>query len=194
MIKNLTGQRFGKLTVIGRAEKDKVYGGIKRTTWKCKCDCGNEVEVITSNLTGGISTSCGCGKTHLKDLTGKRFGKVTVLRRAEKDKMYGEKKAITWVCRCDCGNVFDAVGNNLKRGLSNSCGYCYNYENLIGQRFGKLTVIRKADEKKTYGGKEYVAWVCKCDCGNEVEVITSALKNGNTTSCGCKANYKSKKK
>lgn len=50
---------------------------------------------------------------------------------------------------------------------------------LTGQKFGKLTAISKLPSKnrKTY-------WLCKCDCGNETEVQTSHLRNGNTQSCG----------
>lgn len=186
-MKDLTGQRFGKLTVIRRAEQNKVYGGIERTTWHCKCDCGNEVDVITTNLTGGTTKSCGCGRDDfkLKDLTGKRFGKLTVIERGE-DREYGNQKVITWNCRCDCGNVINTIGNNLKRGLSNACGYCRNYTDLTGQRFGKLTVIEKCKREKIYGDNKYIAWKCRCDCGNVVEVIGEALKSGNTTSCGCK--------
>ena len=47
--KNLTGRRFGRLTVIEEAGRDKWCNMI----WLCKCDCGNEVEVISGNLTSG---------------------------------------------------------------------------------------------------------------------------------------------
>jgi hypothetical protein len=126
MIKNLVGQRFGKLTVIRRADNDKVYGGVKRTTWLCKCDCGKEADIITSNLTNGVSTSCGCSQSQLEDLTGQRFGKIVVLGRADEDKFYGKKKVTTWKCQCDCGKIVNMVGNNLKRGLTTSCGSCVN--------------------------------------------------------------------
>lgn len=51
--------------------------------------------------------------------------------------------------------------------------------NLVGQKFGKLTVIEEAYRKKN------VYWKCLCDCGNEVTVIGASLRNGHTTSCGC---------
>lgn len=51
---------------------------------------------------------------------------------------------------------------------------------LTGQRFGKLTALRPAENigKKT-------AWLCRCDCGKEIAVITGRLRSGHTTSCGC---------
>ena len=52
---NLTGQRFGRLTVMGRTDNKKG-----RTMWICKCDCGKETEVSGSDLRTGGTKSCGC--------------------------------------------------------------------------------------------------------------------------------------
>ena len=52
---------------------------------------------------------------------------------------------------------------------------------LAGKRFGKLLVIKKAGINKQ--GFNY--WLCKCDCGNEKEIISSNLLRGQTKSCGC---------
>ena len=54
---DLTGQRFGKLTVLGAAEN---IGS--RTAWRCKCECGQEATVTTRRLRAGSWTSCGCDK------------------------------------------------------------------------------------------------------------------------------------
>ena len=54
---DLTGQRFGKLTVIAPA--DNIEG---RTAWRCRCDCGNETIVKTYRLLNGHTKSCGCTK------------------------------------------------------------------------------------------------------------------------------------
>lgn len=59
--KDLTGQRFHRLTVVGISKK--VQSGKRmRYYWKCKCDCGNEKEVRTDCLTSGYVQSCGCLK------------------------------------------------------------------------------------------------------------------------------------
>lgn len=55
------------------------------------------------------------------------------------------------------------------------------FQDLTGQRFGKLTVIARAEN----GGDRYVRWKCQCDCGNITVVRAGHLKSGNTTSCGC---------
>ena len=54
---DLTGQTFGKLTVIQRVGSDK-----KRSQWQCRCECGNEVTLPASYLTTGDTKSCGCIK------------------------------------------------------------------------------------------------------------------------------------
>ena len=52
--------------------------------------------------------------------------------------------------------------------------------NLTGWRFGKITVLRPAEN---IGGR--TAWVCRCDCGQETVIRTNNLRRGRTKSCGC---------
>lgn len=56
---------------------------------------------------------------------------------------------------------------------------------LTGKRFGRLTVIERAENHITKSGKTYVQWLCKCDCGNEVVVAARSLIANLTKSCGC---------
>ena len=55
---------------------------------------------------------------------------------------------------------------------------------LTGQKFNRLTVIQR-DHTKNSKGQKGTFWLCECECGNEVIVNGSALKNGKTKSCGC---------
>lgn len=64
----------------------------------------------------------------LIDLTGKRFGRWTVLERAENQVVAG-KTNVFWKCRCECGTERDVNGNALRRGVSRSCG-CWQKENV----------------------------------------------------------------
>lgn len=57
---------------------------------------------------------------------------------------------------------------------------------LVGQRFGKLIVVKKVGTKRVgIAQKPKSLWLCKCDCGNEKVVLRSSLITGNTKSCGC---------
>jgi len=51
-----TGQRFGKLVAIEQAGRN----ALKKVLWKCRCDCGNEVNVVSGSLVTGNTESCGC--------------------------------------------------------------------------------------------------------------------------------------
>lgn len=57
---DLTGKRFGRLVVVERAEDRIEKSGKRRVMWKCLCDCGNEVTVLSDNIKRGLTLSCGC--------------------------------------------------------------------------------------------------------------------------------------
>lgn len=54
--KDLTNEKFYKLTVLKRGENSKN----NKTRWLCKCDCGKEVEILSACLINGYTKSCGC--------------------------------------------------------------------------------------------------------------------------------------
>lgn len=56
--------------------------------------------------------------------------------------------------------------------------------NLVGQRFGRLLVIKRV-EKPEYIKQHDTYWLCKCDCGKEKIISKRSLRNGGTISCGC---------
>lgn len=57
-----------------------------------------------------------------------------------------------------------------------------SFKDISGLRFGKLVAI-KPTEKRDHRGVAY--WLCKCDCGKEVVINGTRLRNGDTRSCGC---------
>ena len=59
-----------------------------------------------------------------------------------------------------------------------------NRRDLCGQRFGKLTVIRRVEGTQSNRARAD-SWLCRCDCGNESVVLGSNLVRGHTKSCGC---------
>lgn len=60
-------------------------------------------------------------------------------------------------------------------------------ENLVGHRFGRLTVAAFAGRKGNHPGHQQVMWACHCDCGNEITVRADGLRSGRAQSCGCRA-------
>lgn len=63
-----------------------------------------------------------------------------------------------------------------------------NFIDLTGQRFGRLTVIKRAPDHFTKSGTRITMWNCICDCGKEKDVTANALRKGVTRSCGCYSN------
>lgn len=190
---DLTGQKFGKLTVLYRAEDHLSKNGNKRVVWHCMCDCGNETDVMALNLTRNHTLSCGCArdagrKPLIRDITGQRFGQLVAIQRVE------NASRTKWLFRCDCGNEVEAYLTNVVSGKTKSCGKkCglknHPYENketlgfrgdLTGQRFGRLLVLEQLDDRE-----KYTQFRCQCDCGRETVTSGSNLKYGITKSCGC---------
>ena len=58
-------------------------------------------------------------------------------------------------------------------------------KDISGMKFGRLTAIRKVGTTNGGGRCSKSIWLCKCDCGNEKEVLRNSLVSGNTNSCGC---------
>ena len=118
------------------------------------------------------------------ELVSKRFNRLLVLSRYPKNTSAGKSQ---WLVRCDCGEERVVVGSSLISGLTQSCG-CYNrevlknnYIDLSDKIFGQLTVIKESETNHTYG----VWWDCKCSCGKEISVLSTHLRKGRRTSCGC---------
>ena len=119
----------------------------------------------------------------VSDLTGRRFGTLIAESVNKEESITG---AVKWNCICDCGAKVVVRAGNLRSGHTKSHRGCplrersYNFDNLTGRRFGRLTVISESDNDKSK-----IMWLCKCDCGNDKIVAANDLKSGHTKSCGC---------
>ena len=124
---DLTGQRFGRLKVQDVIRKN--VNGKTRTLWRCICICGNEIFSESNALLTGKTVSCGCYKNEMTarrnfiDLTGNKYGKLTVI---ERNGYTPNGKTIKWKCQCDCGKIVDVAMNGLKSGTTQSCGCIRN--------------------------------------------------------------------
>lgn len=115
---NEMGNRYGRLTVIGRAPTPE---GKRGAYWRCHCDCGQYIVTSGNRLRMGATRTCGCsrGQHLVKDETGNVYGRLTILKRAPAPK--GSQR-VHWLCECECGNQKTVSGCDLRRGAVRSCG------------------------------------------------------------------------
>lgn len=194
-IKDLTGQKFDKLTVI---EMLPNYKGDNAVYCRCLCDCGKEVIRKRQHIIQKGGHSCGCVKKQAKsalstrkDFTGQKFGHLTVV---EMLYSYGAHKLSHCRCVCECGKERIIATYALRhRNYPASCGCMDSFyraqrgaktrKDYSGMRFGRLVVDHMIYQ---YGKRTYAH--CICDCGNEIDVMATSLTRkdgGQTLSCGC---------
>ena len=133
---DLIGGVFGRLTVIGRSERETENRGI---WWKCQCSCGNTCDVLGTLLVTGRKTHCGCKKERISTMSnikGRKFGRLTALYPTEERTKKGN---VMWHCSCTCGNEVDISYNELMYCDVRSCG-CQKREHDM-ELFGFLTHI-----------------------------------------------------
>ncbi len=188
------GETYNFWTII-----DKAPSRNKHTYWLCQCQCGTIRAVLGTDLKNNKSKSCGCIKSitqshNLKDEVGNKYGRLTVVARAENTP--GGKAR--WKCQCECGNETIVSGVDLRGGKVQSCG-CLQKENsikaatsdLLGKTIGNFTVLESIPGEKQ--GRRH-SWRCRCNlCGSEDNIIsTSNLYK--QYSCGCSISSKGQRK
>lgn len=115
-----------------------------------------------------------------REVIGQKFNKLLIIDEIKKNNEYYLK------CKCDCGNITIVKKSNVLNGHTQSCGCKQKnklYDKLVGKRYGKLVVLKQLDKADRNGHKHFI---CKCDCGNQVEVLGANLIHNQTQSCGCK--------
>jgi hypothetical protein len=136
--------------------------------------------------------------TSLVDLTGQKFGKLTVIERAEDYITSSGRKVVAWYCKCDCGKKCVVRSTNLKNGITKSCGCIAqkfrrtkrdtpnkNAEDFIGKQFGVLTIVKELKPYRPPCGNKHRRFRCKCFCGKYKDVRADELTRGVVVSCGC---------
>lgn len=144
-------------------------------------------------------------------IVGERYGRLVILRHVRneyKPISDGKQQLIRIVeCRCDCGNTVTVPYHSLRAGTKRSCGCLqadetaahnksrgtYDPEGVVGEVYGRLTVIRHDhDETEIQGyrnGKPKVTTrhfvLVRCECGKEFVAPYKQLKAGKLSSCGC---------
>ena len=140
---DLTGKKFGNLKAV-------EYVGNGR--WRCICECGRETEAFATNLKRGHTTSCGCKRG--LGISGKKYGKLTVIDKAEDGFYY---------CRCDCGNYCIRAYKSITQAQNAMCDECAKEIRTDGIRqsgtFVGGTQPCKLDSKPTKANKSGVVGV-----------------------------------
>lgn len=179
---DLVGQRFGRITVIKPTTKeDLINAGLAtdRRRWWGQCDCGNLKIYTTGNLKSGTTSSCGCYKTEYLEnelKIGDKYGSLIITKKTSKKL----RRITVYEFYCEACNSYCEMSREAITKGSQTCG-CSKYVDLRGMIFGKLTVLKRSENKQQRNFK----WVCKCECGNIVEVAGGKLTSGGTRSCGC---------
>ena len=178
--KDLTNQKFGKLTVLYRTIPPNDRG----TYWVCKCDCGKIKSIDAISLIHNRSKSCGCSiqdnaKRYIDSMIGTKINSWVIINKDENNDK-------NWLFKCSCGSNYIKSMRLDSARTSLGCPNCSTAKNklidLTGQKFGHWTVLAKGEIKN-----KHIMWVCQCDCINHTirEVDGYKLRKGISTSCGC---------
>lgn len=200
-MRDLTGLRVGRLTVISFAEKRNGH-----SYWKCKCDCGNYKIILGTYLTmKNPIMSCGCLRNEMaekrlrewkkkeykqtghainfKDLTGKHIKTFDVLELA-----YVKNGRAYWKCKCTkCGTESIIDTNRLLNSNNVLCKECSRHKpktDYTGKEITGYTVIKYVGNGK---------WTVRCnDCGKEKKVLSVKIKRDIVPACSCQRTHKTR--
>lgn len=147
-VKDLTGQRFGRLTAVEVAGRDK-WGNVK---WRCACECGSETVAVSASLTNGNTASCGCLQREAAAAINRTHG------------MWRSRIYKVWeTMKQRCGNPL-----NKKYGDYGARGITYDpsweaFENFLkdmGESYKEQLSLDRVDNNKGYS-KENCRWATR---------------------------------
>ena len=155
MKEDLTGQKFGRLTVIGRGDDYISPRGVREKRWETVCDCGKHTFSSKYSLIHGTARSCGCLRNERAgecakvqkaiDITGEKYGRLTAIQPVE----HVKGKGVLWLCKCDCGNTTIKPAKELRNGHVKSCG-CLKHDVLMD---------RNTKHGKSKDNRLYNVWI-----------------------------------
>lgn len=190
--KDLTGQKFGKLTVIEMLYSyRRKKSGQTVTYCRCKCDCGNIVLRQAQKLKTSKLPSCGCAKREIirdtcgTDVDGQKFGQLTVLE------TLWDENPVKLRCRCDCGSETIIAKRDVVSGHTQSCGCLHkrrtsesNTKDFTGKKnIHGIEAIQPLHQNK----RGVWIWEFRCHCGNVFNGLPARVFSDTrpTVSCGC---------
>jgi hypothetical protein len=121
--------------------------------------------------------------TRTENFQGRRYNTFFIKERLTSETNGNSK----WLCVCDCGNDIPLTYREFTQKKDCGCRIGCKFDktplhNIEGKRFTSLTVIKLLDKSHAKEGRY---WLCKCDCGNEIETTSLRLSIGRVKSCGC---------
>ena len=187
---DLTKEKFENLTVLYRGEDVIENGKKRRVRWHCRCNCGNEFDVISDNLKKRPTMTCNeCANKRRAEknrinVIGNKYGRLTILETIPDTKPTRVK------CQCDCGNIYIGVQSDIVCKHTQSCG-CLQKE-MAAQSNTKDWTGVVSEHGVKFINQEYQndigqwLWTCKCGvCGEKFIALPAKINNGHITSCGC---------
>lgn len=180
----IVGQKFGELTIL------EVLGYKAETKTKNRlfvlvgCECGEKVELAFYNIERGANVRCSneC-ITKSGFQIGDKYGHQTILGDAGLRKWGSGRRRRFVQTICDCGTEKEFPLHKLKNGEQNYCGkQCkMKMNDIIGEKYGFLTVLKELERRERR--KKDRVFLCKCDCGKEIEKVYDKLISGRTKYC-----------
>ena len=172
-LEDLTGQRFGRLVVISKAESNP-----HETYWNCKCDCGKEKKVRAACLKSGNTKSCGCWHDECAKINSKKHG-------MSKTRLYLVYR--TMISRCYCKstkkyNIYGGRGITVCEEWLDDFMNFYNWSIQNGYNcnaeFGECTIDR-IDVDGNYEPSN-CRWITNKEQGNNRRTNHYVKINGET--------------
>lgn len=170
--------------------------GITKTLDQWSKESGISKHTILYRINTGASIDDAISKDYISpkrktpiDLTGRIFGKLTVLGVSCVQSTKSSER--TWVCRCNCENhtIVEVIQHNLLNGHCNNCG-CSNKnapkDMIIGEKYGNLEIVECITDKSMVPKSmrhSGVLWRCRCDCGNEIILPGGSIRARGDNAC-----------
>lgn len=133
----------------------------------------------------------------LKEIkSGEKFNNLTIIKELPSERYKNGQIKRLVLCKCECGNEVIAPLKSVKSGRTKSCG-CLMQTYLssphpnrmvkieVGERYGKLTIIKEVEPRIKHNGKIERMFLCRCDCGEEIITPLALMRQGHKQSCGC---------
>lgn len=175
LVNDLTGTKVGRLKVVAPTNRRSPRGEI---IWECLCDCGHTAFVRTGHLRDDSTSSCGCLRKEVDNITEQRFGRLIALEFYEQ-----RNRRAFWKCLCDCGEMAIVSVSSLRNGGTQSCG-CLNKEGRFGEGNsnwrGGVPRVRPEYESRRWRTEVKVRdnYTCqKCGINENTDIHAHHIKN-----------------